>query len=46
MTLTTSPATALLLPGDLLHTPEQFELVCSDNRDAVLSWPQMAVSLR
>jgi Uma2 family endonuclease len=36
MTLTTSPATALRLPPDLHLTPEQFELVCAENRDAVL----------
>ena len=36
MTLTTSPATALRLPPDLRLTPEQFALVCSENRDAVL----------
>ena len=36
MTLTTSPATALRLPPDLRLTPEQFELVCAENRDAVL----------
>ncbi|MEA5423098.1 Uma2 family endonuclease [Synechococcus sp. CCY9202] len=36
MTLTTSPAPALRLPPDLHLTPEQFELVCAENRDAVL----------
>jgi len=43
MTLTTSPAAAsfdalapLRLPRDLRLTPEQFELVCAENRDAVL----------
>ena len=36
MTLTTSPAPALRLPQDLHLTPEQFELVCAENRDAVL----------
>ena len=36
MTLTTSPATTLLLPPDLRLTPEQFELVCAENREAVL----------
>ena len=39
MTLTTSPADALAplrLPLDLRLTPEQFELVCAENRDAVL----------
>ena len=36
MTVTTSPATALRLPPDLQLTPEQFELVCAENRDAVL----------
>jgi len=36
MTLTTSPATTLRLPRDLRLTPEQFELVCAENRDAVL----------
>ena len=39
MTLTTSPADALAplrLPPDLRLTPEQFELVCAENRDAVL----------
>ena len=36
MTFTTSPAPALRLPPDLHLTPEQFELVCAENRDAVL----------
>jgi Uma2 family endonuclease len=36
MTLTTSPATTLRLPRDLRLTPEQFELVCAENHDAVL----------
>lgn len=36
MTLTTSPATTLRLPPDLRLTPEQFELVCAENREAVL----------
>ena len=36
MTVTTSPATALRLPPDLQLTPEQFERVCAENRDAVL----------
>lgn len=36
MISTTSPATALRLPPDLLLTPEQFERVCAENRDAVL----------
>ena len=45
MTLTTSPASAssafdalapLRLPVDLRLTPEQFELVCAENREAVL----------
>jgi Uma2 family endonuclease len=36
MTLTTSPAPSLRLPPDLHLTPEQFELVCAENRDAVL----------
>ena len=36
MTLTTSPAPALRLPPDLHLTPEPFELVCAENRDAVL----------
>jgi Uma2 family endonuclease len=36
MTFTTSPATALCLPLDLQLTPEQFERVCAENRDAVL----------
>ena len=36
MTLTTSPAPPLRLPPDLHLTPEQFELVCAENRDAVL----------
>lgn len=31
-----SPATALRLPPDLRLTLEQIELVCADNRDAVL----------
>ena len=36
MTLTTSPATTLRMPPDLRLTPEQFELVCAENREAVL----------
>ena len=36
MTLTTSPATTLRLPHELRLTPEQFELVCAENREAVL----------
>jgi Uma2 family endonuclease len=41
MTLTTSPAALaapalLLLPPDLRLTPEQFALVCAENREAVL----------
>ena len=40
MTLTISPAldglTPLRLPPDLRLTPEQFELVCAENREAVL----------
>ncbi len=36
MTLTTSPATSLRLPPDLPLTPEQFEQVCAENREAVL----------
>ena len=36
MTFTTSPAPALRLPPDLHLTPEQFELVCAENLDAVL----------
>jgi len=37
MILTTSPATApLRFPLDLRLTPEQFELVCAENREAVL----------
>jgi Uma2 family endonuclease len=38
MTLTTSPAPApsLRMPPDLHLTPEQFELVCAENREAVL----------
>lgn len=44
MTLTTSPATAnavpesapLKLPADLCLSPEQFALVCAENRDSVL----------
>jgi Uma2 family endonuclease len=41
MTLTTSPAALaapalLLLPPDLRLTPEQFSLVCAENREAVL----------
>ena len=41
MTLTTSPVTfdalaPLRLPPDLRLTPEQFELVCTENREAVL----------
>jgi Uma2 family endonuclease len=40
MTLTTSPAldalAPLRLPPDLRLTPEQFELVCAENREAVL----------
>ena len=38
-TLTTNPAEPLpplRLPPDLRLTPEQFELVCAENRDAVL----------
>ena len=45
MTLTTSLATAnavpesapLKLPADLCLSPEQFALVCAENRDSVLS---------
>ena len=37
MTLTTSrPQSALRLPLDLRLTPEQFGLVCAENREAVL----------
>ena len=37
MTLTTSrPHSALRLPLDLRLTPEQFGLVCAENREAVL----------
>ena len=38
MTLTTSPAlaTPLRLPADLRLTPDQFALVCAENRDSVL----------
>ena len=41
MTLTTSPApfdalAPLRLPHELRLTPEQFELVCAENREAVL----------
>ena len=45
MTLIISPAldalAPLLLPPDLRLTPEQFELVCAENREAVLE-PQEA----
>jgi virulence-associated protein VagC len=39
MTLTSSPAlaTSLRLPADLRLTPDQFALVCAENRDTVLS---------
>ena len=48
MTLTISPALdapePLRFPPDLRITPEQFELVCAENREAVLElvgrrWP-------
>ena len=39
MTLATRPAlaTSLRLPADLRLTPDQFALVCTENRDSVLS---------
>ena len=39
MTLTTSQAleTSLRLAADLRLTPDQFALVCAENRDSVLS---------
>ena len=47
MTLTISPAldalAPLLLPPDLRLTPEQFELVCAENREAVLEPQEQAV---
>lgn len=47
MTLIISPAldalAPLLLPPDLRLTPEQFELVCAENREAVLKPQEQAV---
>ena len=49
MTLTNSPHPDLLqlrFPADLRLTPDQFELLCAENRGAVLELSRMDVSSR